>query len=440
MKFSVFKKVNILAVILISLPLFLTPFSIAKSSDDSYYSGEAIGYNGRVIFGSLNMGELEVFSLDNDKIKKELTLIPSGAGTFDLNSNYDFLFNIENNRLYLYVVNGRYLSKYDISIPANPVLINKVSDSDWDWFLELSQYNGRVVTRGSKGLKIWNYNLETVDRINLENKFYNSLTFSQDGKYLLLIDKDKLSILDVNSRRIIGERKIDFKYNSLRNVYTENGKDIYLVDDVNFTKINFNPDNGMMTVKKFKHISDQGYDVGGLAGSDYLYFSDGFGVVKINKYDLKPVDWVYTTDIATSRGWAMGARVVSVGGKDRTVVFNNSSIIVLDENLNLINSVSVSSNPELANKTNHLYLNLDRAIASSNSTVVLQGGGFGPNEEIWIDFVGENITTKTDAGGNFKLSLKVPPVLKDNELSRMVEIKVAGVVSGLKYNISLEII
>jgi len=184
--------------------------------------------------------------------------------------------------------------------------------------------------------------------------------------------------------------------------------------------------------KEFKHISDKGYDVDGLINSQYLYFSDGIGIVKVQKSDLKPVDWVYTTSIGAKNGWSMGLRVVEDSGGEKVIVFNDTSILIFDEKLELISYHESIEEEDRAIEP--LYLKLDKNSGAPNSQISLQGGGFSPNEELIISFIKEKITQQADNQGRFIKIINVPSVLPIR-----TDIKVVGKYSGLNYSIAFDI-
>ena len=98
------------------------------------------------------------------------------------------------------------------------------------------------------------------------------------------------------------------------------------------------------------------------SGNEYLYFSNGLGVVKLNKADMRILDSQVTGGIAGDQGWAMGLKVAANSTGDKVVVFNNSSILVLDDNLNKIaySRAGEDNRPEVRE---NLFLRLNTASA-----------------------------------------------------------------------------
>ena len=146
-----------------------------------------------------------------------------------------------------------------------------------------------------------------------------------------------------------------------------------------------------------------------IIGGGYVYFSDGIGIVKIRKSDMAPVDWAYTTELGAGSGWAMGLRVVeNTQGQEIVIVFNGSSLLVFDSDLNLIDSYNAGE--AIMPAPEPLFLSVDKNRAAPNSLLSLRGNGFGANEEIKIKFAGNNYIAQTDQTGFFKTIITVPEV------------------------------
>ena len=184
------------------------------------------------------------------------------------------------------------------------------------------------------------------------------------------------------------------------------------------------------TPKSTVNISDNGYDVVGSADSNYVYFSDGVGVVKLNKYSLKPVDWIFTTGIGERKGWAQGMNIVKDGETEMVVVYNLNNILVLDSNMEVVDYYNSTKNSQKTKQK--LYLNLNKNVVEAGETIRLSGGGFGSNETLDIRYLGEKEKVSTDDDGYFYRELEIPSVLPAH-----ASIKVDGESSGISYSISL---
>jgi hypothetical protein len=418
------KKILIFSLTILIASLSFLVIPSAKSQVQPYYDGEAIAYNNQVIFGTTNTGKFELFKLDGNKIiRTSIILSPDN----DNNRFFDLILMPEGSGLYAYLVNGKYLYKYNVSDLFNFSLVAKVKDNNYDYFYGLGRSGNNFFTVGSNGIKVWNSNLQVIDAYkNMDTKHPNSIAFSDNGNYIFNTNKGSLKVTDSFYRDSILSLPLRWSEDhSWQPFIDEDSGLVYVADDYSLKKINI---NGNYT--EFKHTSNLGYDVNGVEGKDHIYFSDGIGVVKSRISDLKPLDWVYTNKINSGRGWAMGLRAVENNGHEYVVVFNGSSIIVLNENLDLLDSYEARE-CEIPD-VQPLYLSLDKSRATANSQVSVRGGGFGPNEYITIELAGEKFNSVTDKYGEFRRIINVPEVSHP----KMYDIKATGQVSKLTYSIN----
>ncbi|MFA6306383.1 MAG: hypothetical protein WCV70_01010 [Patescibacteria group bacterium] len=419
---------TVIIIISIAAILFYANLSLGKARP--YYSGQAIRFQNKIVFATVNTGEFELFVLDNNKIIKTASI--SNAYGYDSgNKAFDSqVMKQEADRLYAYLVNGAYLYKYDITDPFSPKLETRVKDNSWDWFTSLSKAGNYIISKGTKGIKAWNSNLDIINAYNIINSGYSdNLRLSETMKYIYNIDGDKLQIYSSEKRDLLKEIKFFLNEEHVRKLYNdEKAGLVYMVDDQALRAY----DLGGVLKKEFKHISKLGYDVAALDNSKYLYFSDGVGIVKAKKSDLKPVDWIFTTKLEIENGWAMGLDVAMDKDGEKVFVFNESSILVLDEDLKLVDYYLASG--DSSKPIESLYLNYDKKSSSPGEYIALSGGGYGLNEPLQIIFAGTEINATSNKNGKFKEIIKAPSVLPGN-----VQITVNGVNSGRTYSISFVI-
>lgn len=403
----------------------------AQSRTKVYYSGEAVTFNDNLIFATVNTGALELFSLEGKKIvrtamfKPRFVSLPKGSDTFN-----DLQFDVSGGRLYLYLVNGTYLYKFDVSDPYSPRLVDKIRDNSWDWFLQLDKTNDYLVTIGTNGIKYWNDDLQVVNSYKVDFKKADNVSFSSDGKLIFYLVDNTLEVYDTNKREVITSISLASKEEGLKRVYSDPVKnEIYVVDDEALKVFNLEGKE----LRRFDHTSDHGYDVKASSVSNSIYFSDGIGVVKNDKNSLKPVDWKYTNNIGSGdNAWAMGIEVAGDSSGDKLVVFNNSEILVMDNNLELIDyfkSTDIDEAPIEA-----LYLRTDKSNGFPGDYLTVSGGGFDINEEIVVKMGNEKWLANTDSNGRFKRTINIVDVKP-----QMIDIKVDGVQSKLTYSISFKI-
>jgi hypothetical protein len=400
----------------------------AKSETKPFYSGEAISFNNKIFIGSTNGGKFELFKFENNKLSKKGEIVSDDLIKKEF---HDCLFKIIDNNLYIFLVNGSYLYKYQIFDQDGFKLIGKMKDNSWDYMYGLADaYEDNIMTAGTKGVKVWSKDLEVINSYDLITKNVKSLKFSNNGNYLFAIENGNLEIIDATYHNIVMEGALEVKEDHSRLLFNDDTEGaVYVVDDKSLKKVFFNGE-----YEEFVHISNLGYDVDGMYDSDHLYFSDGYGIVKIRKNNLQPITWAYTTDLGVDNGWAMTMRVVRMDDKEYVVVFNNSGILVLDDSLKLkdyYKSVEIAINQP----QRELYLSVDKNRAAPGSSVSLLGGGFGIYENIKITFKDDKYYTISDQNGSFKKVIKVPS-MNSGTLS---DIKAVGEVSGLTYSMSFKV-
>lgn len=397
-----------------------------------YYSGDAIEYNGQVVIGSTDLGQAEIFRLSGGSLEKMSSikilskqLIGSSKGSvFN-----DLLFNIENGRLFLYAVDGTYIYKYDVTNPSTPELVKSVKDNSRDWFSGLEKTDDRIVTVGAKGAKFWNHDLAVVDSHKIWNNYsLGNIKVDSAGRYFLNASSSEVEVYDVSSRKLSARLPIESREAHIRAPFMGNGNVIYIADDNAVRAYGL---NGSL-IAAYDHRSEYGYDAqtGPLSGD--LFASDGVGILRLDPVTLRELDWKHTASLGAAGGWAMGMKVVSENGKERVVVFNNSSILVMDENLELVGSYKAAEETFFEEE---MTLVLDKHSGMPGFNVLASGTGFGPNEDLSFRFGNERTAGHTDKNGRFSVLLTVPDIQKG-----IVDIKVDGVQSKLTYSTNFSVI
>lgn len=428
-------KKNKIAISIFSFILFLIILVPQAMGDNkSYYSGDAINYKGNLVVGSVNMGYLELFQLQGDSLVEKSRVYSTEARLFGNDSFYDLLFDVDGNGLYVYLTDGRSLQKYDISNLSDPVLVKTIKDNSWDWYMGIEKFGNRFATIGTKEIKYWNRDLEVVDAYKITNDNHVNVAFSSDGKYIFSLEKGEIKIFDTFTRDVVSVKSIYSESNHFRKMYVDNfSKNLYIVDDHSIKKFNYT-DNSRFHVQEFVHISDLGYDVFGNDDRGYVYFSDGVGIVKTSTETMDPIDYVFTLSLGEAGGWAMGLKAVEAQG-EKVVIFNNSAILVLDENLDLI-TYKKSVEELKKNQREPLYLKLDKYSVVIGDSIEVSGGGFFSNEDLVVKILNKKFTTKADSRGRFNVDIIVPQAYQIDR----TDVKVDGLESGLIYSTAISIL
>ncbi len=422
-----------------------------RSQIRAYYAGDAITYNDKVVVASTNSGALELFRLDGSELVKfaELRSMSNKEGA----AFNDAKLNQEGGSLYVYGVDGFTLYKYNISNLESATLVAKDTNTYWEWYNRVDKFGDSIVTISSKGVKIFNNNLQVVDSYPITNESPYNIRANDTGRYIFNTQKDTLEVFDRKERKIISRISLHDHAVGNRQMYFDSATNlIYVVDDYSAKQFTLNGE----LKNYFEHLDYPGYDISS-SGSDYIYFSNGLGVVKLAKGNMDLVSSRRTGGINGSEGWAMGLKVVANSSGDKVVLFNNSSIVVLNSSLNKLAAVRSGQEAKTVAKE-PMYLKLNTISGHPSDIVLLSGGGYLPNENLTIDFAGQKVSAQADAFGRFSKEIAVPGVSKEASYRASMtaqnirstttsitvtdrqDIKVTGASSNTHYNIAFDIL
>jgi len=422
--------------IFLSLIILLAVFTLVhqgQSQTKSYYSGDAVSFNNQLYIGTANTNSLEIFKLDGDSLLSIAKVKPFDARFNRYGNFYDVKLIVENSHLFVYAISDFSLYKYELVNGANLTFVASQKNTYWEWYSRVDKFGDNLVTVSSKGVKIWNSDLQVIDAYDLEDIVAPYNVRASNGRFILNIQDNHLTVFDRENRLQISDIALNYKSNpGNHKSYQSAAGQIYVVDDY-FAK-KFSLDGKLLA--SFKHLDYDAYDIAASgSSSEYVYFSNGVGVVKLNSSDLSLEDYRFTGSLGGARGWAMGLSVVNAGG-EKVVVFNNSNILVLNADLNKLASVSATEIEDPSSIEN-LYLNLNHSFGSANAIIELKGGGYFPHEELVISFNGKQINAvKADSRGRFSTTIIVPSALKAGGY----DIKVDGQDSKLTYSTSFRVI
>lgn len=445
-------------IIFLSLLIVVIAFNFipAKTEFKSYYSGDAINYNDELVVVSTNSESLEVFTLESDGLRPQASLRPFNDRFYREDSFYSVKLNIENGRLYAYTISGYTIYKYDISQPNNIFLVKESKNTYWEWYSRVDKFGDNIVTISAKGIKIFNNDLEVIDSYEIFNEIpYNISSGGSDNLIFNINEhKNEIQVFDRQARKVVRTLNINFygERNNRALYYNTYDDSVYLADDRSVKKIN--AANGSLN-NFFEHLGYPGFDVVS-SGNEFVYFANGLGVVKLKRSDMSVVTSKRTGSLITTQGWAMGLKAVSMRGGEKIVVFNNSSIIIMNSNLDVLGHVVAGKDDKVYSKEN-LFLNLNSASFNSGTEIELIGGGYLPNESLIVSFYGQKYEIKADEIGRFKKILVAPSLSESNSRDKVfsrgesegdfivdkiyerVDIKVDGVDSNYTYSIGLDL-
>lgn len=420
---------RVIAVSLLTLVVVFGLASNGRTAVKSYYSGDAVSFNNQLYVGSTNSDSLEVFKLEDQGLRRLAKIRPFDQKYGKYGTFYDFKFSVENNRLFIYAISGFTIYKYELVGDSALNLITIQTNTYWEWYTRVDKFGDNIITVSERGVKIWNTNLVVLDSYNLTN---NTSPYNISGggnRSIFSVLGNDITIFNRESRSVVKTIPINTKYDPAnRRVYQDESNNIYVVDDYYAKKFDL---DGKL-IASFKHLDYQGFDIMASGHSNYVYFTNGVGVVKLDKNSMKLVSSRWTDKLGGNQGWAMSLKVVYAGG-EKVVIFNNSNILVLDDHLKKLGAFQSMEEVE-PTATENLYLNLDHNMGATGATVVLNGGGFFPKEDLNIYFGSTKITTQSDSRGRFVSTLTVP-----NLPDGLVDIKVVGQTSQLSYSIAFKI-
>lgn len=408
----------------------------AKTRTKSYYSGDAIEYNGQLVITSANSGFLELFKFQGGQLTNVVKLPALVDGQVQSSTYNDALFNIEDGRLYVYASSGSTLYKYDFSDLSDLRLIKSSRDTTWDWLGHLTKINNQIATAGSKAVKIWNSDLQVVDSYRLANaKYPYNIRLDDRQRFIFNISDSVLQIFDRDFRQVVRDVNLANKPGGgNQQLYFDSAANmIYVFDDSSLKR--FGLDGGLY--KTLPHGSKHGYDVVAAAEEGFIYISNGTSVAKLDKRSFKFIQAFENRDLKIPNSWAMGLKTVPTKRGEVLVVFNNSNILVLDKNLRPFASIPSVEPDKAAQAYAPLFLTANTNRGAVGALVTVTGGGFGGSEKISLWFAGVEYTAYSDANGRFSVSIAVPENAKRLEAS---DIKAIGHQSGQHYSLGFFII
>lgn len=422
------KKSILMLSLVIMILFFLAPE--AKTQLKSYYSGDAVVFNNQLYVASTNSGYLELFRLEGANLRRLIKVKPYQATFNTYGEFYDVKLWPEQGKLYIYAVSEFSLYKYELGANNQLNLVTERKNTFWEWYNRVDRFGDDLVTISEKGLSVWNTDImDTVLSLPLVNKEAPYNIHARNNRYILNSKDNYLHVFDRESGQNISSIALNYKTNpGNRQAYQDESYNIYVVDDY-YTK-KFSLDGNLLG--SFRHLDYSGYDVAASGHSDYIYFSNGLGVVKLKKSDMSLVSSRQTTSLGGPRGWAMGLKVVYLGG-DKLVLFNNNNILIMDDRFGkLAEFVATEEDGPVAQE--NLYLNLDYNFGAPQASIKLNGGGYFPQEMLIVDFAGFKTSIQADIRGRFNTTLTVPALDP-----KRVDIKVSGETSGLHYSIAFNI-
>lgn len=426
------KKIITLSVLAI---LLFAGWSIkdAKTKNLSYYSGDSVLYRNQLIVASTNSGRLELFKASGSKVERLLThglaVNPSKTELFN-----DVKLEVQGDKLVAYTVAGYTLYQYDVSDLKTAQLNKKVRNTYWEWYHRVDRLGVNLATISDRGVRIWNSNLDVINGYDYTSDAPHSLRSGGDSRFLVSINEGHLGIYDREDRKEIQSIPLNYRdhsSNARKAHYNRYDSTIYVTDDYYVKKFDL---NGKL-LASFRHYDSTSFDTESSFGSTHVYVSNGSKIYKLNKSDLKLIR-EYQAFGATPQGWAMGIKLVNTNSGERLVVFNDSGIAVLNEDLQLVSSsgqISVDDGKQYPFENLHISLNFYSV--KPGAIITISGGGYLANEDLVVSLKNEKKLLKADKFGRYSTDMTIP----ESKTGRY-DVKAEGKDSGMTYSTALEIV
>ena len=426
---------KIIAVSVLCLVAMIAVVAVSRSSYKSYYSGDAVNFQGHLLVASTDTGSLEIFKLNGSVMERSLKFKAPNS-PLDKTDNFSSVkLNIENGRLFAYATSAYTLYKYDVTDLSRPVLFDKQKNTYWEWYNRVDIFGGKIVTVSDKSVKVWNSNanmLDVIDSYKIENDFAAAVRFEASGQYIITLNKDnKVRIYDTKIRSYASEFPVNFRDNNgLRKTYFDSvNRETYVFDDYYLKRFSF---NGTL-INSTTNSANQGYSVEPSGNSNYVYVANGKSVMRLDRTNFKNGSKVEANNLVAG-AWAMDIKYVHTDSGEKLVIFNGNNISVVNSSLKKLASVLMTeedTNPEIKED---LALSFNHNSGTPSATVQLSGNGFQKNEELSINFGGVVTKARSDSRGRFTQTLIVPDANRP-----MIDAKVDGAVSRLTYSTSFNV-
>ncbi len=454
------KKIIILLIISIGIGMY---FPMVRGEFKSFERGDSIYFNNKIIVATVASGDFEIFAF-NDNVPERKIFIGQDDGILFVEKFKGVVLRVEDENLFAYLVSSRNIYKYNLTdIDRINLTLKKKLDLNIN-IISIDKNNKFIYSTERGRIRTWDENLNEITAYDFNNQAIN-FKIANTENLIFGINEGKVFIYSISSGKILTKTDLKIKGEKNRAIYlNEKNEEFYIVDDEFLNIINYDGD----VVSKFKHASFVGYDAFLLDNN--IVFTDGIGVVILKREDITPSDWLHTETIKSGNGWAMGLNYIEEVKK--FVLFNNSEILLLDNDLSLISSVEMDRELEfdesevvtvIENEKNEeepkieieavpvvniesevvkedvpevriegLYLSGNNI--SSGSYIDLSGVGLMSNEDVVVSFLDEEFNIVTELDGTFKISIQVPPALPGT-----YNIKVVGLTSERSYDKELYI-
>lgn len=394
-----------------------------------YRTGEIAYINGRDYLIASNNAFAEILEFTPDN---KLVQISEVHGMENVN---DLCVSQERGRTYLFVLSGRYIYKYDISNPIIPKVEFRADLYQWNrgkistgYMKKIACNNNYVFTAGPKGVRSF---LKENLIVNKVYTYEPSYGLAADNNNLFALLENKSQIYDIKSGKLLEDyntKNIDLYTREPAIDYNGN---IYLISDNSIKKTN----GGI--VKEYFNPTSPGINFSYSASvlpTGEVYYVNGYGLTKLNSR-LEKENFFHSAkpQVYGPSSWAVGVEAKEVAQGKRVVIFNKSSILLLDGNLDLLYQYIYS--PIYSDEiSTELKIVPGKYWGMPGESIELKLYGFWPNEEVDVTFGNNKYLVEVNNLGYREIELTV----QEAEAGRIV-IGAVGQSSKFRYQVSFEI-
>ncbi len=430
------KQKKILIVFLVAIlalsVIFFTGHAGEATVEKQYRQGEITKIGLRDYAVVSNKQFIEILEITPDDKLEQV------AEVHGMEAVNDLCTDREGDKTYLYVVTGRYLQKYDISDPKNPKVIDQRDFYDWRHGLYKIGYMKSIAcddqfiyVTGSRGMRsFFKDGLVPNDKFMIRTEAFEMATAS--GKLVIITNRGG-EIYDVNSRKQEAVYELKNINNTKRQPAIDANGNIFFPADNSLVRIDAVSGIQSVYVNPINEGATFSY-AASVAPSGNIYYVNGYGITKLTN-DLKKQGFFNTcSDYEYGpNSWAIHVASAQTNNGERVIIFDKSSLILVDDNLNFLDHYIYDPLPEYDQgiQTN-LELKLSEYAGVGGSELTVWAYGFWPNEEVVISLENSEVTVTTDNLGFGVVKLIVPKNTKPG----VKNVKAIGQDSNLQYQVT----
>jgi len=402
--------------------------------EKQYRQGEITKIGSRDYVVASNKQFIEILEITPDD---KLEQVAEVHGMDNVN---DFCTDQKDGKTYLYVVTGRYLQKYDISEPKSPKVIRQRDAYAWrqnrhkiGYMRAVACDDQFVYTTGSRGMRsffkdtlIPNYKFLTTNEAFEMDAAGNKLAIitDQGGEIYNTLTTEQEAVYELKNI-----------YNIQRQPASDNEGNVFFPADNSLVRV----DAETMTTTTYVNPVDEdvvhSYAVS-VAPSGNVYYVNGYGITKLTN-DLEKLGFFFSASNYEygPNSWAISVATTKANGGERAVIFNKSSLILVDEELNFLDHYIYDPLPEYDQGVEtELNAKISQYAGAPGSKLAVWAYGFWPNEEIEISLGDNKAVVKAD-----NLGFGMAEITAPNTKPGVKAVKVKGLDSNLQYQITYTI-